>query len=122
MNTNSGLSAAARIVFDFGLGVVVFAFVAGCVAQGHGPALAESQLYGQADAGTWLTTVAYAHSSNGIGWHPLTRDAAIMLLALSFGAMTAFNLAIARHLKAVADPSIKIVKPPSILLGPHINA
>lgn len=122
MITNPRLAAAIRIVFDFVVGVGVFAFVAGCVVQGHGPAFADANLYGQATTGPWLTTVVFAHGQSGIGWHPLTRDAAMLLLAVSFGAITAFNLAIVRHLQAVADPAATVVNPPTMLSGPHINA
>lgn len=125
MITNNSLSTAVRSALDFAMGVAVFVFVAGCVAQGHGTALAGANLYSQVDTGpwgAWLTTVAFAHGQSGIGWHPLTRDAAIILLAVSFGAITAFNLAIVRHLKAVVDPAAAAVTLPRLLTGPHINA
>ena len=122
MIVNKRLTAAVRIAADFILGVAVFAFVAGWVVQGHGPALADANLYGQADAGPWLTTAAFAHGPNGIGWHPLTRDAAILLLAMSFGVITAFNLAIVRHLKAIVGLAVLAGTPPSILPYTHINA
>ena len=122
MITKPRLADATRSVVDFVVGIGVFAFVAGCVVQGHGPAFADADLYGQATSGPWLTTVAFAHGQSGIGWHPMTRDAAILLLAVSFGAITAFNLAIVRHLQAVADPAATDVNPPSMLSSPHINA
>ena len=107
MTINPTFKSVLRITADFALGVALFSFASFCVSAGHGPAFAGSLLNGHADPSNWLATVAFASDSNGIGWHPLTRDAAILLLALSFGTITALNMAIARHLQAVAKAEIR---------------
>ena len=101
MTTRPTLSFAARGGIDFAMGVGLFALVAGCVSLGHGIAFA-SGAHGQSDPAAWLTTVSIASPQSGIGWHPLTRDAALMLLAMGSGIVTAFNMALARHLRTVA--------------------
>ena len=103
MITRQTLPPAVRVVLDFAMGVGLFALVVGCLSLGHGAAMAGASQHAQIDPANWLTTVAYTNGQSGIGWNANARDAAILMLALAFGAVTAFNMALARHLRAVAD-------------------
>lgn len=102
MTNRQTFPSAVRVAIDFAMGIGLFVVVVGCVSLGHGAALAGAGTHSQIDSATWLTTVAFTNSQSGIGWNPLTRDAAMLLLALAFGALTAVNMALARHLRAVA--------------------
>ncbi len=93
-----------RVAFDFSLGVALFGVALGGLSFGHGQAVA--------GAAEWVTTVVPEASSGIAGtdmltWHPISRQGALTMLALSFGAVTALNLSIARHLRAVAIPAQK---------------
>ena len=95
----------ARVIIDFAVGIAVFSLVFGSVSLGHGQALAGS-------AG-WVATVA-AQPTHGFwdaawgmavsGRDVMDRNAVSGVLAVTFGAITAFNMAMARHLRAVALP------------------
>ena len=94
-----------RFIIDFAAGIAVFSIVFGSVSLGHGQALAGS-------AG-WVATVA-AMPTHGFWdvvwnlaasvWDVMDRYAVFGVLAVTFGAITAFNMAMARHLRAVALP------------------
>jgi hypothetical protein len=95
--TQETTATVRRTVTDFALGFATFALVAGCVAVSDGQAAVTS-----ADAAAWVTTVSFvpdtgiaARLQGGQSW-------AWLLLGLTCGALTAFNMSIARHLKAVA--------------------
>ena len=114
MANRSTLAAAARIAADFVMGVVLFALVATFVMTGHGMAVAGPD-HGAGIASFWV-------EQSGIGWHPLTRDAAILVLAVTFGAVTAFNMAIARHLHAAVKPSARAAETAQAdSADPHVN-
>lgn len=111
--------SALRVVRDFGFGVLMFVGVAGLIAAGQtsayarpGAALAEAHTIislqanapavGPLDQQPLLAANTSAFSPamapTGISpSHPLN----ILLLALMFGALTAMNLAIVRHMRAV---------------------
>jgi hypothetical protein len=86
-----------RVAADFALGVLVFAIVAGSFAISEGQAAG-----GHVVKPDWVTTVAFAAdhpSMPRLGHWPVS---ATILLALTFGALTAFNLSLARHVRTVA--------------------
>ena len=83
-----------RALVDFALGVMLFSIAADCFSNGAGQAFA--------GASGWVTTVAPATLNPTGIWHTGSNAATMVVLALSFGAMTAFNLAIARHLHVAA--------------------
>ena len=88
-----------RVGIDFALGVALFGVALAILSLGHGPAFAGST--------GWTTSVNPNTSGNFIGvpsllWQMTGRESAIGLLAVTFGAITAFNLLIARQLRAVA--------------------
>ncbi len=92
-----------KVGMDFVFGVALFSMVLGSVSSGNGQAVA--------GAAGWVTTVSpqpvhgwldQVWSAACIGANLVDRNAALAVLALSFGAMTAFNLSIARHLRATA--------------------
>lgn len=93
-----------RVALDFSLGVALFGIVLCGLSLGHGQAVA--------GAAGWVTTVVPEHVSplvgpDTLGWHPISRQGAMIMLALSFGAVTALNMSIARHMRAVALPAQK---------------
>jgi hypothetical protein len=92
MTSPETLQTLRRVVADFTLGVLVFVVVASCVAITEG----------QAAPSEWATTVSFAADRSSLShlgnWHV----SATALLALTFGALTAFNLSLARHVRTVA--------------------
>ncbi len=93
------VSNIRRAVHDFSAGVCVFIFVAACVAITEGQASSAAALDG------WATTVTYAAEPIAWGrlgtWHL----GATAVLALTCGALTAFNLSLARHVRSMAAPT-----------------
>ncbi len=93
-----------RAATDFAIGVLVFGLVAACVA------VTESQAASGQTLG-WVTTVSYAAEpsflSRFANWHV----GATALLALTFGALTAFNLSLARHVRQVATSAASTPAP-----------
>ena len=92
-------STLLRIALDFSLGIALFAIAFGLISLGHGQAIA-------GPAG-WTTTVTPANGLFGAAQalgHLSDRDAALCVVALAFGAITALNLSIARHLRVIALP------------------
>lgn len=98
MNDPQPILTVRRAAVDFALGVLVFVVVAGSVA------VTEGQASSGAASGNWVTTVAYASEPAAwarVGnWHL----GATAVLALTCGALTAFNLSLARHVRTVAAP------------------
>lgn len=95
----SQFRAVCAVFIDFALGLALFCVAVGALSLGHGQAVAGS-------AG-WITTVVPAASHvalNAIDVHQPGRLAALVVLATTFAAITAFNLSIARHLRTVAVP------------------
>jgi hypothetical protein len=90
--------AVRRAVLDFALGVVVFVAVAACVAVTEGQAAGGEQL-----ASNWVTTVHYAPEASLWAMAHL-QWSTMAVLALTCGALTAFNLSLARHVRTVAIP------------------
>lgn len=91
--------AVLRIAVDFALGIGLFAIALGFLSLGHGQAFA--------GASDWVTVVVPASGLMGstqVPWHWIDRDAAMLVLAVTFGGITAFNLSIARHLRGLALP------------------
>jgi hypothetical protein len=92
--------AVRRAALDFAVGVAVFVVVAACVAVTEGQASGG----GENLASNWVTTVHYAPETSLWGrlasWHLGT----MAVLALTCGALTAFNLSLARHVRTVAIP------------------
>jgi hypothetical protein len=99
MNDAQPMFPVRRAALDFALGVVVFVAVASCVAVTEGQASGGDQL-----ASNWVTTVHYAPEASFWGrlaqWHWSTMG----VLAMTCGALTAFNLSLARHVRTVAVP------------------
>ena len=95
-----------RPVTDFFIGLGIFMIVTACIAVTGGLAAT-----GPTEASSWVTTVALTHDAAGSGWHNANRDAALLLLALTFGGLTAFNMSIARHLRAVAIAAKAVGEP-----------
>lgn len=113
------LATVARVLLDFAMGVTLFTVAVCMLTAGHGATLGSalgssmgssvgsslgSTLAASASQGEgshWLTTV-YPSNSAAIVWTEQYRTAAIILLAMSFGVITALNMAIARHLQRVA--------------------
>ena len=90
-----------RVALDFALGIALFSVAMGCLSLGNGSAIA-------GPAG-WVTTVSHEHTysfsaADPFVWHPVNRQGAMLLLALTFGAITALNMAMARHLRSAAVP------------------
>lgn len=95
----SQFRAVCAVFIDFALGLALFCVAVGALSLGHGQAVAGS-------AG-WITTVVPVASHvalNAIDVHQPGRLAALVVLATTFAAITAFNLSIARHLRTVAVP------------------
>jgi len=86
-----------RPVADFFFGLMLFVFGASCFAVSDGQASVRL-----AETGNWVTTVSHATDAPAV-LQALSRDWTVLLLALTFAALTAFNLSIARHLRAVAQ-------------------
>jgi hypothetical protein len=107
MNDPTTAATVRRAAADFAIGVLVFGLVAACVAVTEGQAAT-----GTAPTG-WVTTVHYASEpslfARVANWH----TGATTLLALTFGALTAFNLSLARHVRtvAVAAPAVSPNQP-----------
>ena len=96
--------ALARVALDFGLGVALFSVAVGGLSLGHGSAVA--------GAAGWVTTVMPDQALGFVGsetviWHPTNRQGALLLLAMTFGAVTALNMSMARHLRTAAIPAQK---------------
>jgi hypothetical protein len=104
MTTTNTTRAGLRIAADFTLGLALFALVAGSISLGHAQAHA-----GPTDPASWMTTVAnvgaLGDGTRAAQWHPLSREWALGLLALTFGAITALNMSVARHLRSIAVAS-----------------
>lgn len=96
MTTHETSPTTLRPVTDFFIGLAIFMIVTACISVTGGQAYT-----GATEASGWITTVSHASDHSSSGW-PVGRDAALLLLALTFGALTAFNMSIARHLRAVA--------------------
>ena len=97
MTTTSRTRTILQIAGDFSLGLLLFALVAGAfsVSSGQaGPAFATTEPSG------WLTTATAANDLGMFG-----REGALVLLALTCGGLSAFNLSIVRHLRMVAGAS-----------------
>ncbi len=107
MNDPTTAATVRRAAADFAIGVLVFGIVAACVAVTEGQAAT-----GTAAAG-WVTTVHYVSEPSLFArlanWHM----GATALLALTFGALTAFNLSLARHVRTVAITAPAINRQPS---------
>ena len=97
MTTPETTQTTFRPVTDFLIGLIFFILVAGCFSVSDGQAYV-----GPADAANWPTTVTYASDATGLLWQSWARDGAVVLLGLTFASLTAFNMSIARHLRAVA--------------------
>ena len=97
MTTPETTPTTFRPVTDFVVGLIFFALVAGCFSVSDGQAFV-----GPADSATWPATVAYAGDATGLLWQSWGRDVAVLLLGVTFASLTAFNMSIARHLRAVA--------------------
>ena len=99
MNEPQPILSVRRAATDFALGVFVFVAVAACVAVTDGQAASSVSDHG------WITTVAYASEptfwARAGHWHA----GATAVLALTCGALTAFNLSLARHVRVVAAPT-----------------
>jgi hypothetical protein len=91
--------AIRRAVLDFAIGVVVFVAVAACMAVTEGQASGSQQL-----AADWVTTVHYAPEGLASGRIGNWNWSSMAVLALTCGALTAFNLSLARHVRTVALP------------------
>ncbi len=98
MHATPAAPSIKRVVFDFLLGFVIFGLAAGSLAVSDGQAATTLEANG------WVTTVSYAgdnaHSVAGFGRHFWSA----LLLATTCGGLTAFNLSLARHLKAEVLP------------------
>lgn len=99
----------ARTVLRFGLdvslGMTVFVVLLGAMSFGHSEA--------QAGAAGWVTHVAAEPENRLLGflahnWKWVSRDSLHMVLTLTFGVITAVNLALARHLRRVSVVSRSI--------------
>lgn len=93
----------ARTVLRFGLdvslGMAIFLILLGSISFGHSEA--------QAGAAGWVTHVSVEPENRLLGflahnWKWVSRDSMHMLLTLTFGLITAVNLALARHLRRVS--------------------
>jgi hypothetical protein len=98
-NDGHPVFAVRRAALDFAIGVFVFGVVAACVAVTEGQASGGDHL-----VSNWVTTVHYAPEASFWGrlsqWHWSTMS----VLAMTCGALTAFNLSLARHVRTVAIP------------------
>jgi hypothetical protein len=92
--------AVRRAAFDFVLGVVVFVAVAACLAVTEGQASAGNEL-----VSNWVTTVTYAPEPSFWGRLGQSHWSTMAVLAMTCGALTAFNLSLARHVRTVAVPA-----------------
>lgn len=99
-----------RAVTDFAIGVLVFGLVAACVA------VTEGQAAGGPAPG-WVTTVSYAAEPSAFSRFASWHFGATALLALTFGALTAFNLSLARHVRKVAAPANGSAAPQASRIG-----
>ena len=99
MNDPQPILTVRRAAVDFAWGVFVFVIFAA------GVAVTESQASSGTAASGWITTVAFASEPAVFGrfgnWH----FGATAILALTCGALTAFNLSLARHVRTVAAPA-----------------
>jgi hypothetical protein len=91
--------AVRRVIFDFSAGVLAFVLVAACVAVTEGQASGVDQL-----VGNWVTTVHYAPETTFWGRVSQWQWSTMAVLATTCGALTAFNLSLARHVRTVAAP------------------
>jgi hypothetical protein len=98
--TPAAKETVRRTLTDFAIGFAAFALVAGGVAVTDGQAAITSS-----DAASWVTTVSYASDAGIAARLHNTQTWMWLLLALTCGGLTAFNMSIARHLRAVAIPS-----------------
>jgi hypothetical protein len=99
MNDTQPVFAVRRAALDFALGVVVFVAVAACVAVTEGQASGGNEL-----VSNWVTTVTYAPETSFWGRLDQAHWSTMGVLALTCGALTAFNLSLARHVRTVAVP------------------
>lgn len=100
--------AVLRIGLDFSLGLALFILLLGLVSLGQSEA--------QAGAAGWVTKVVAEPQHNWFGvlsryWQWVNRDSLHVLLALTFGVITAVNLALARHLRRVATSARPSLRP-----------
>ena len=84
MTNDTSARPVQRIAIDFAVGVGVFLLCAAALSYGNGAAQA-----GPHELSTWVTTVSSV-SETAVRVHaPISRDTAVMLLALTFGGITA---------------------------------
>jgi hypothetical protein len=88
-----------RVVLDFIAGCAIFCLVAACVG------IADGQAAPATDAAGWVTTVSYAADHAGGLPVPDRQMVSVLLLAMTFGGLTALNLSLARHLRVAAMPT-----------------
>lgn len=88
-----------RAFVDFGLGLALFAMVLGALSIGHGSAIAGTE--GWIANLTADQVVPLSRIETAVAAH---RQAPLVLLAISFGLITALNMSIARHLRMVLVP------------------